>query len=83
VKDELKLLCQTLRTEGVKRAMFDPVSGAPTLLEFFDAAGGLPTDEERATAIGSASSDVTTGHEKALDLLITGGARPDEKEASS
>ena len=84
--EDLKKLCQMLRAEGVKKAMFDSSNGEPTLLEFADEAGGIPTDEERVAATVAAGGDkpeATSGFEKALDLLTTGGVRRDGSEASS
>lgn len=68
---ELRVLCQTLRAEGVKRVRLSP-EGKPLFVEFYPQAAAIPTDEERGKA--NAAAEPATGFETALTLLRTGTA---------
>jgi len=59
-------LCETLRTQGVKRARLS--SGELTFVEFFERAAELPTASEE-TAAQQSGGDQATGFERALGIF--------------
>lgn len=75
----MKSMCEMLRAQGVKRAMFDRETAELTLVEFFDAAASIPTAEEQAAAAPKGNGDEPeSGFLKAIECLRTGGVPPGE-----